>query len=87
VDQGCHLASESTLFRVFMNTIRRYTSEAVKKGLNVNAWRAHKAPQADCLWSWVISWLAAPPRGTWFYLYLMMGVYSRKIIGHEVYEN
>jgi len=29
--------------------------------------------------------LPGPARGTWFYLYLMMDVYSRKIVGHEVY--
>ena len=33
------------------------------------------------------TWLPGPARGTWFYLYLMMDVYSRKIVGHEVYEN
>jgi len=38
-------------------------------------------------WPTNLSWLPGPARGTWFYLYLMMDVYSRKIVGHEVHEN
>jgi len=39
------------------------------------------------LWSRDISWPPGPARGTWFYLYLMLDVYSRKIVGHEVYQS
>jgi transposase InsO family protein len=47
----------------------------------------HKATEPNQLWSWDISWLPGPARGTWFYLYLMLDVYSRKIVGHEVYHS
>ena len=46
----------------------------------------HQATAPNRLWCWDISWLPGPARGTWWYLYLIMDVFSRKIVGHEVYE-
>ena len=39
------------------------------------------------LWSWDITYLATTVKGIFFYLYLIMDVFSRKIVGWEVYEN
>lgn len=39
------------------------------------------------MWSWDISWLPGPVRGTWWYLYLIIDIFSRKIVGHKVYES
>lgn len=33
-----------------------------------------------------IAWLPSVVRGRWFYLYMILGLYSRKITGYEVYE-
>jgi transposase InsO family protein len=38
------------------------------------------------VWSWDITCLATTVRGTFFYLYLIMDLYSRKIVGWEVYS-
>nr|WP_290442702.1 DDE-type integrase/transposase/recombinase [Halomonas sp. OfavH-34-E] len=46
----------------------------------------HQVTEPNRLWCWDISWLPGPARGTWWYLYLIMDVFSRKIVGHEVYE-
>ncbi len=43
------------------------------------------ASRPNELWCWDITWLPGPIRGKFFYLYLIMDVYSRKIVGHEVY--
>ncbi len=39
------------------------------------------------VWSWDITYLATTVRGTFFYLYLIMAVFSRKIVGWEVYPS
>jgi putative transposase len=39
----------------------------------------------DQVWSWDITWLPSPIRSMYFYLYMIMDVYSRKIIGWEVH--
>lgn len=43
--------------------------------------------RAPCqVWTWDISWLPGPVKGLFFYLYLILDLYSRKIVGWEVYE-
>jgi putative transposase len=37
------------------------------------------------VWTWDISWLPGPVKGLFFYLYLILDLYSRKIVGWEVY--
>lgn len=37
------------------------------------------------MWTWDITWLPGPVKGLFFYLYLILDVYSRKIVGWEVY--
>jgi Transposase and inactivated derivatives len=36
--------------------------------------------------TWDISWLPGPLKGLFFYLYLIVDLYSRKIVGWEIYE-
>ncbi|MFU9137963.1 DDE-type integrase/transposase/recombinase [Erwinia tasmaniensis] len=38
------------------------------------------------VWSWDITWLPSVVRGRWFYLYMIVDLYSRKITGYEVHE-
>ena len=37
-------------------------------------------------WCWDVTWLKGPARGMFFYLYMIMDVFSRKIVGWEVHE-
>jgi putative transposase len=39
------------------------------------------------LWCWDMTFLASRVMGQWFYLYLILDVYSRKIVGFEVHES
>ena len=36
------------------------------------------------VWSWDITWLPAPIRGMFFFLYMIVDIYSRKVVGWEV---
>ena len=38
------------------------------------------------IWSWDITYLASDVKGLFYYLYLIMDIFSRKIVGYEVYE-
>ena len=38
------------------------------------------------LWCWDLTFLASQVIGRWFYLYVILDVYSRKIVGFEVHE-
>ncbi len=47
--------------------------------------REHVASGPNQVWSWDITWLPGPIRGTFFYLYLILDVWSRKIVGAAVH--
>jgi transposase InsO family protein len=38
------------------------------------------------LWSWDITYLKSPVKGLYYYLYLVMDIFSRMIVGWEVHE-
>ncbi|GAB4209450.1 MAG: hypothetical protein Fur0019_16340 [Tibeticola sp.] len=46
----------------------------------------HVATAPRQLWCWDMTFLPAAVIGRWFYLYLILDVYSRKIVGFEVHD-
>ena len=83
-DEGRYLASESTFYRIL-----RAENQLAHRG------RA-RAPQhcpvpRHCatgpieLYAWDITYLPGPIQGMFFFLYLVLDVYSRKIVAHEVH--
>ncbi len=85
-DQGQYIASESSFYRVL-----REAEQLAHRGKANPPTRQRPDPlQADApnqLWSWDITYLATVVKGIFFYLYLFMDIYSRKIVGWEVYES
>lgn len=47
----------------------------------------HKATAANQVWMWDITYLNGPIKGTYYYLYLFSDLYSRKIVGWEIWES
>ena len=84
-DEGRYLASESSFYRVL-----READQQHHRGRSEEP--QHKAPSTHCalgpnqVWCWDITWLAGPARGLFYYLYLIMDLYSRKIVAWEVHE-
>ena len=46
----------------------------------------YAATGSNQAWCWDVTWLKGPARGMFFYLYMIMDVFSRKVVGWEVYE-
>ena len=52
----------------------------------------HERPEGFCatgpnqVWTWDITWLPTFVRGMFFYLYMIVDVFSRKIVGWEIYD-
>ena len=84
-DQGQYIASESTIYRIL-----REVNQLAHRGKAKPPTRKRPEPlQANApnqLWSWDITYLATTVKGVFFYLYLIMDIFSRKIVGWEVYE-
>jgi len=85
-DEGQYIASESSFYKVLKeNKLLAHRSKA-------------KAPQKkkpiplvatgpNQIWSWDITYLKSSIRGEYFYLYLFMDIFSRKIVGYDVFES
>jgi len=85
-DRGDYIASESTIYRILREEklmAHRGRAKAPTKRYRP----AVKVANGPCqLWSWDITYLASSIRGKFFYLYLIMDVWSRKIVGWRIYS-
>ena len=48
--------------------------------------RTHIATRPGEVWCWDVTFLPSQMQGRWFYLYLILDLYSRKIVGFEVHD-
>ncbi|UHD14723.1 IS3 family transposase [Thiocapsa bogorovii] len=83
-DEGCYLGSESTFYRVLRDAGQLARRGRAKAPTRVRP-QPLEATGPNRVWSWDITYLASTVQGMFFYLYLIMDVYSRKIVGWEVY--
>ena len=86
-DQGRYVASESTLYRLLREAgqlshrrLERLTQKRSKP-------RALVATGPDQIYCWDISYLPTEVRGIYFYLYLFVDLFSRRIVGWQVYDS
>lgn len=87
VDQGVYIASESSFYRVLREAgqmQRRGKAQPPQKRPKPKPFSADGPNQ---LWSWDITYLATTIQGIFYRLYMVMDVYSRKIVGWEVHAN
>jgi transposase InsO family protein len=83
-DQGLYLGSESTFYRLQ----RRYELRTIKRAMSrtdvTRAATVHHATGPNQVWSWDITWLPTTVRGIYLHLYLVMDVWSRRIVGWRI---
>ena len=83
-DEGLYLASESTMYRVQRRYGLRPTRRMISRTHVTRGCAVHCATQPNQVWSWDITLLPTVVRGTFLYLYLMMDVWSRRIVGWTI---
>ena len=84
-DRGEYLASESTFHR-FLHEEGLLKRRGRAKTPSDRRPPPVKTATGPCeLWSWDITYLATATRGTFFYLYVVLDVWSRKIVGWKVH--
>lgn len=80
LDEGVHLASESTMYRILRQQRAVHERRAVRRHPTYT-----KPELVACapnrLWSWDITKIRGPERRVWFHLYVILDVYSRYIVG------
>ena len=83
-DAGRYLASESTIYRI-LHVEKQLAHRGRAKAATQKRPDAFIATAANQIWSWDITYMGTTVKGLFFYLYLIMDVFSRKIVGWEVY--
>lgn len=85
-DQGRYLASESSFYRILSQAKQLRHRGRERAHLPRNKPRALCATAPNQLFSWDITYLPTRITGLYFYLYLFMDIFSRKIVGWQIYE-
>jgi Transposase and inactivated derivatives len=84
-DDGVYIASESSFYRILRQKkllAHRSTARAPRHSKP----KEYVATGPNQVWSWDITYLKSPVRGKFYYLYLVVDVFSRKIMGWAVDE-
>jgi putative transposase len=85
-DEGLYIASESTFYRVLKACNQLGHRQKAKPAQRINKPRTLTATAPNQIYSWDITYLPTQVRGLFLYLYLVMDIYSRKIVGWQVYD-
>ena len=84
-DKGEYVASESTFYRVLkeekLNTHRTRAKKPTPQQPPT-----HIATTPNQVWTWDITWLNASIKGEYYKLYLTLDMFSRFIVGFEVWD-
>jgi len=84
-DKGIYIASESTFYRVLKEHNQQHhrgrSAAPSKKPL-----ATHCATGPNQVWMWDITWIPGPIRGQYYYLYLILDLFSRKIVAWDIWE-
>jgi len=85
-DQGVYLVSESTAYRILREE-KMLAHRARSRPPTSKPPRELIATAPNQVWSWDITYLHSPIRGIFFYLYMAIDVFSRKIVAAGVHAN
>lgn len=83
-DEGLYLASESTMYRIQRRHGIRGQKRTSSRTHVTRACTVHEATQPNQVWSWDITRLPTTVRGSYLHLYVIMDVWSRRIVGSRV---
>lgn len=86
-DEGVYIASESTFARVLQEHGQAARRGRTKSPRPTRPPTTHVATAPGQVWCWDMTYLPACVVGQWFHLYLILDLYSRKIVGWEVHDS
>jgi len=85
-DNGVYIASEATFYRALKQAKQLAHRLRSKPCKSVNTPKALVATGPNQVYCWDITYLPTTVKGLFYYLYLVMDVYSRKVVGWQVHD-
>jgi len=83
-DKGIYVASESSFYRVLHERDLMAHREPSRPRTHHRP-KEHVATAPNQVWAWDITYLRSLVRGVFYYLYLVIDIFSRKIVAAEVH--
>ena len=84
-DKGRYVASESTIYRVLREE-KLLKHRSASKPATRSKPRELVATGPNQVWSWDITYMKSRIRGSFYYSYMIMDVFSRKVVGKAVHD-
>jgi transposase len=85
-DRGLYIGSERSFYRVLNDNSQVHRRGRAKPPQEPRPVPRLEARGANEVWSWDITYLPTSVRGVWLYLYLVIDVWSRKVVAWDVAE-
>ncbi|MBD9362812.1 IS3 family transposase [Methylomonas sp. EbB] len=85
-DQGIYLASESTFYRILKAARQLKHRRSERPSQPRTQPKALTATAPNQLYSGDITYLPAAVKGRFYYLYLFLDIFSRQVVGWQVFE-
>lgn len=86
-DRGMYIASESTFYRILRSEEMQNHRGRSKPPEKAKEPETHIAFAPNRVWTWDITYLNTSIRGIYYKLYMIVDIFSRKIVGWEVWED
>lgn len=83
-DQGVYIGSERSFYRVLHDHGQAHHRGRARPPQEPRAVPRLQARGPNEVWSWDITYLPTSVRGVWLYLYLVVDVWSRKVVAWDV---
>ncbi len=84
-DRGVYIGSEATFYRILKEYNQVARRRRSKHNRHYHKPDVQKASAPNQVWTWDISYMPSVVKGMHFYLYMIIDIYSRKIVGADVY--
>jgi putative transposase len=86
-DEGVYVASEASFHRVLRDHGQMRRRGRARPPRSAGPPGTHVATAPGQVWCWDVTFLPTRVQGRWFYLYIILDLFSRKIVGFEVHDS
>ncbi|MGP9656294.1 DDE-type integrase/transposase/recombinase [Halomonas sp. AOP35-4E-18] len=79
-EEGLYLASESSYYRILRAHDEQHPRGRARTPRPKGDPQRHRVTRPNACWTWDVTYLPSPVRGQFYYLYMIVDIFSRKIV-------
>lgn len=86
LQEGKYIGSEKTIYRVLKENNQIHHRENTRNRKGRKKPPEKKANKSNQVWCWDITWLKTSVKGIFYYLYMIIDIYDRYIVGWSIHK-